>query len=703
MVGGAARVAFCAALLALTCLCVSAAQSKVRLSAIRAEDRGSLVAIELQTTGPAEFNVDRFALGDWIFVWSPQLETPKGEQDLNVDTSDIDGLLTGAALSRDGKRNGVRIYVDQSADKRNVVILPTENGARISIPRLKEGVGDPLKGGSKLTAPKTIKKGSAKSVKTSDLQGGAGTLDYQLNPVIPPPGAPTEQHGDDAAEEAEDGNATGARTAEDAARPVGGTDSGVTLEQDRPRPTKPTAPKGPGSISTPTGGSDEGFQPPAEISFGGGIGMAQNGKEELRNVRIELFEIVDTPLDQALQLLVAPTPFNIIVDASVGENSVSLSFKDSTTDLRSALDMLTQVYGLDYVVQAGTIVVAAKDKINGQLIQFVSRLFVLSYADPRTVRDMLVTTGIVTENQIEYYAGEMEYPTVNDSTQLSDTEGGGDDEIKPIETNVSSTPRNAILVRGTPEQLDRVASSIQMLDRKPKQIRLEVRVCEANETAMKNIGVQTDTEFTQTFSEIGLEDPDDDDIFFEANQLGSFNRDGGFSFSATLNAEIEDGNINVLAQPVLTTTEGKQAIFFAGERLPYISQPAVNQGTNFQAPTVSYIRVGVILNFKPRLDRDGLITIDVNPTVSSLIEFLDLGSGATAPRTQSRQLATTIRVQDGQSFSLSGMINNVERTTTTKVPLLGDIPLIGPLFRSKNKDNERTEIIVLVTPHIVEN
>ncbi|MDQ3024698.1 MAG: type II and III secretion system protein, partial [bacterium] len=135
---------------------------------------------------------------------------------------------------------------------------------------------------------------------------------------------------------------------------------------------------------------------------------------------------------------------------------------------------------------------------------------------------------------------------------------------------------------------------------------------------------------------------------------------------------------------------------------PYIAEPAVSTGSNFQAAKVKFINIGVTLSFKPRLDRDGLITIDANPSISSLVEFLDLGSGATAPQVQNRQLRTTIRVHDGETFSLAGLITETERKTTIKTPLLGDIPLIGQFFRSKRKDRERTEIIVLVTPRIIE-
>src|SRR5690606_32982766 len=101
------------------------------------------------------------------------------------------------------------------------------------------------------------------------------------------------------------------------------------------------------------------------------------------------FQIVDTPLDQAFTLLFQQTDYNVIVDASVGsENTVSLSFKDGTTNLREALDLMTRTYNLEYVVNANTVVIASKEKMYSGLIDFETRVFVLSYADPKNVKDI---------------------------------------------------------------------------------------------------------------------------------------------------------------------------------------------------------------------------------------------------------------------------------------------------------------------------
>jgi len=245
-----------------------------------------------------------------------------------------------------------------------------------------------------------------------------------------------------------------------------------------------------------------------------------------------------------------------------------------------------------------------------------------------------------------------------------------------------------------------ITELIAELDRKPKLIELEVRVCEAGTTALQDLGIELNNNSatpipTETY---WVEQPDLKGSI-EAFTAGSFHR-SPLQWIGTLNTQIQEGSVELLAQPTLSTVEGKQAIYFAGEKLPYISKVTVSATGQTQIE-VDFLNVGVTLNFKPRLDSDGKLTIDVNPIISSLLEFRIIGELMEAPRTSTRELATTVRVADCEPFVLAGLINDNERETITKVPLLGDMPVIGKLFRNRDLKGERTEIIVVVVPHIV--
>ena len=186
----------------------------------------------------------------------------------------------------------------------------------------------------------------------------------------------------------------------------------------------------------------------------------------------------------------------------------------------------------------------------------------------------------------------------------------------------------------------------------------------------------------------------------EAFALGSFNR-AGLVFNATFQHQMQTGNIKVLAQPTLTTVESKGADYFAGDHVPYISQPANNTGGASQAAQVSYIDVGIKLNFTPRIDDSGMVTIDVNPEVSSLVGFIPLdNNGTKAPQTITRQLHTRVRVQSCQPFVLAGMISDKESDAMSKIPGLSNLPWVGHLFRHTTKTKQRTEIIIVVVPKV---
>ncbi|MCB1215751.1 type II secretion system protein GspD [bacterium] len=784
-------------LFALLLICASHAQDSVTLSGVEAMREGDSAIIELNTSGNADFRLDRFTMGNWVTVWSSRLALGHGdeeEHELTLDCSGFQDLITHAT-SVAGRHHGeLRFYLGDNVDtsaitirregEMTVLVIPAAGADSPAAGRsLQEPFPSGNSSGGSFFIPRDEEQAAAEADTAGDESptavlgvssdfGSDGSEQDQLDDIISGIEIPVAgDHSSEADEDssarsggsgvapgrfksgepvefvrkeekkqgivvppADDSNASimpgiDSSSSQDSlsgearinvqrnlqGQPADGDDNVDKLLDDMKNGSSQSAPEagpsgGRGGLSTPRRDVDP-YQNPASINLGGMMNGRKVGKAALEDLAIELFQIVDTPLDQAFTLLFQQTDYNVIVDASVGaENNVSLSFKDGTTNLRDALDLMTRAYGLEYVVNANTVVIASKEKMYSGLIDFETRVFVLSYADPKNVKDILINTGVVGEKQVEAYVGENEFLTQGggDTTLSNDSESAI--TAKPIATNISTTPRNAVVVKGTPEEIEYVGRLIKEIDRKPKRVELEVKVCEANESALKNLGLQfNDFGNGSGVAQLWTEQFDDIDYFlnpqgqveetvqkFQDFSIGSFDRNG-LSFQATLNLQLQNGNVESLAQPTLNTVDGKQAIYFAGERIPYISSVTQEQGAITQE--ISFLPVGVTLNFKPRLDADDLITIDVNPIISSLTEFRQIG-GVEAPRTSSRQLATTVRVMDGQPFVMAGLITNTERETIDKIPLLGDFPLVGKLFRNKRKDGQRTEIIIVVTPHI---
>jgi pilus assembly protein CpaC len=156
------------------------------------------------------------------------------------------------------------------------------------------------------------------------------------------------------------------------------------------------------------------------------------------------------------------------------------------------------------------------------------------------------------------------------------------------------------------------------------------------------------------------------------------------------------GQLQSLAEPNLIAYNGQEASFLAGGEVPI---PVV-QGLGGQV-TVVYKEFGVRLNFTPTIAGD-VIRLKLRPEVSTL-DFQNgiILSGFRIPALNTRRAETDVELRDGQSFAIAGLMNNTSQTDSQAIPILGKLPIIGPLFRSKADKNEQTELLVIVTPHLV--
>lgn len=186
-----------------------------------------------------------------------------------------------------------------------------------------------------------------------------------------------------------------------------------------------------------------------------------------------------------------------------------------------------------------------------------------------------------------------------------------------------------------------------------------------------------------------------------SNQGNLFAFFPGLNVGTTLTALITKGVAEVLAEPNLLAMDGKQASFLAGGQYPY---PMV-QGTaagGAGAVTIAFKEYGVRLNFIPTVTPRNTIRLQVAPEVSTL-DFANAVtlSGFTVPAITTRRINTEVELGDGQTFVLGGLLDNRETETFQKIPFIGDVPILGKLFQSKSENRTNTELIVMVTPELV--
>lgn len=242
------------------------------------------------------------------------------------------------------------------------------------------------------------------------------------------------------------------------------------------------------------------------------------------------------------------------------------------------------------------------------------------------------------------------------------------------------------------------ATVIDQLNAPPSaQVLLRVRIAEISRSAARNTGAEF---FGANLEELGPLSETDWSI---ENTLGELTRILLLDGEAELEVIFADlkarGLLQILAEPELLALDGTEASFLAGGEFPY---PVAQTTGNTATYTVTFKEFGVRLRFTPNITAGGTVRLAVNPEVSQL----DFGnavsiSGFVMPALRTRRASTSVELRPGQTLAIAGLLDNSLARNVEKVPLLGDIPILGRLFRSDSYRQGRTELVVMVTPTLV--
>ncbi len=254
------------------------------------------------------------------------------------------------------------------------------------------------------------------------------------------------------------------------------------------------------------------------------------------------------------------------------------------------------------------------------------------------------------------------------------------------------TRANVLIVFGTSAQQEQVQKILAALDIQIPQMVVETRVIDIGTNVLRDLGLN----FGTTGGILGMPVGGVINItgVFPSNFTIGVTGSWFPGFGVFLTALVREGKARVLSAPRVAVIDGNKASVNLGEEVP-IPQVDANGRITF-----TFKPIGVVLEITPRLNKDNIITVMVAPEVSSVIEFLQTPAGP-VPRIATRKANTTIQVRNGESIVIAGMISAQERVTTVKVPFLGDIPIIGSLFRRTTTDRSESEVIFIITPTVV--
>ncbi len=395
-------------------------------------------------------------------------------------------------------------------------------------------------------------------------------------------------------------------------------------------------------------------------------------------------ELEEVPIVAVLNMIATQNGLNVIVSGDVTGN---VTMRLDNVDVETALDALLTANGYNYFMKDDIVVVKpAEINAAGELD---SRVITLKYLDPITAQKAL-DTRISEKGKV----------IILDKS--SETATGG-----------QSYSANRLLITDFPNILDELVALVTELDVEERTILIEAKIIETTVDSKSNLGINWPTSVSAKIS--GADDgssttTDTQSDNTEENNSGIYDPSNGRwtwgklsvgELSMVLNALAQAGNSKLVSDPRITTLENHEAEFKFETIIPVQTINRFTEGAaTSDIVTFEDEEVGISLRVTARINEGGKITMDVHPTVEDIIGYAG-PADSQKPITSSRSIKTRITVNDGETVALGGLLKETDIETTQKVPLLGDIPLLGKLFSSKKTEKTSTDLLILITPHIL--
>jgi general secretion pathway protein D len=266
---------------------------------------------------------------------------------------------------------------------------------------------------------------------------------------------------------------------------------------------------------------------------------------------------------------------------------------------------------------------------------------------------------------------------------------------------------NSLVIMASPNDYTNLAQVIKKLDRRSKQVFVQVLIAEVSLDKSNELGLQVGLigggSPNSNLSVVGLYDP-----LGTLGTIGALLTAGGtltpgitaspLNVTAALKALDKNGLLNILSTPNILTSDNKEAEINVGENVPF--QGAATQSSIGTTTSVERKDIGINLKIKPQISEGDYIRMDINQEISAV---KDSKGQAIDLITTKRSAKTSIVVKDKETVAIGGLIQDSEQETISKIPLLGDIPLLGWLFKTKTKTRNKTNLMILLTPHIVKD
>jgi MSHA type pilus biogenesis protein MshL len=459
-----------------------------------------------------------------------------------------------------------------------------------------------------------------------------------------------------------------------------------------------------------------------------------NETSNQESLLLDVLELKDMDMMDVLRLIANKSGLNIVAGANV-RGKVTIYLKN--VDVYDALRIILEANGLAYAEESGIIkVMTNKDfearygYIFGQetetrivkvynvpAVDLVASLNQIKTATGVVVADTHSNSLILTDRAdkiifMKNFIEKADIPIVTEFFVLK--YGKAESLAKQIEATLTENigkiewdeRTNRIMVKDTPEKISRIKRLVEAFDDREPEVLIEAKILQVNLSDEFKLGIDWEAvvsnyhslTFKSAFEVIG---EDTDEVTYKKGtmSIGSLSSD---DYDVLIEALQTVGETKTLSNPRIAVLNNHEAKILVGSTEPYITSETVSTtGLPVTSETVNFIDVGVKLFVTPRIHGDGYITMAIRPEVSNAPTSTETASGNFIPVVQTSQAETTVTIKDGVTIVLGGLIKEETSDDFKKVPILGDIPILGFAFRSKSKEKTKTELVIFLTATII--
>lgn len=369
-------------------------------------------------------------------------------------------------------------------------------------------------------------------------------------------------------------------------------------------------------------------------------------------------EFREAPLRQIFEVLSRTAGLNFVFDKEVkGEQRTTIFLRNST--IQNAINLILLTNQLEQRVLDGNSILIYPNTVSKQkdYQPLMVKMFFLSNADIKIAEKIL--KSIVRAKEV-----------------------------------VVDEKQNMVVIRDTPDAIRLAEKLLAQQDLQEPEIMLEVAILEISRSRLIKAGIQLPNQLSLAPLASGS----------GAVTLSDLRRLNASTINAslaplTINADQQDGDVKMLANPRIRARNREVAKIMIGDRIPNITSTAT--ATGFVSENIQYVDIGLKLEVQPTVNADNEVAIKINLEVSSIVKPVQTKSGSLAYQIGTRNASTLLKLKDGENQVLAGLIRNDETVSGSGFPLLSEIPLLGRLFGSRTNDNSKSEVVLSITPRLI--